>query len=279
MSQADERPRGVQSVDRALDVLEVLAARPGTLGVTEIAREVGLAQGTVHRLLVALVARGWVRQDPGRRYGVGPAAMRLGDASQRELGAVAAPALRAAVQSTGETANLAVLEGRAMVYVAQAPSPHTLRIFAEVGRRVPLHSTAVGKVALAGLQPDAATALLAGRELEPRTPHTLPNVSAVCAELERVREQGYALDDEEQELGVRCVAVPVPLEGLSVALSVSGPTERMTRAQAAAVVDDLRRIAAELAVQTLGGSSGVGVGPAGDAAGASSAVGSEPEPR
>ena len=71
-----DRPRGVQSVDRALDILELLAARPGTLGVTEIAREVGLPAGTTHRLLVALSARGWVRQDPGRRYGVGPAAQR-----------------------------------------------------------------------------------------------------------------------------------------------------------------------------------------------------------
>ena len=260
MSEPEERPRGVQSVDRALDILEVLAGRPGTLGVTEIAREVGLAQGTVHRPLVALVARGWVRQDAGRRYGVGPAAMRLGEASYRELGAVAAPALRAAVQATGETANLAVLEGRAMVYVAQAPSPHTLRIFAEVGRRVPLHSTAVGKVALSGLAPEVGHALLAGRDLEARTPHTLTSLDHLDTELAGVREQGYALDDEEQELGVRCVAVPVPIDGLAVALSVSGPTERMTREHAAAVVPQLRRIATELAAEGAGGAP-AGAGP------------------
>ena len=119
------RPRGVQSVDRALDVLEVLADHRGTLGVTEVARAAGLPPGTTHRLLVALTQRGWVRQDPGRRYGVGPAAMRLGDAAYRELAAVAASALRAAVEATGETANLAVLEGDQMVYVAQSSSPHT----------------------------------------------------------------------------------------------------------------------------------------------------------
>lgn len=246
MSSVDDRPRGVQSVDRALDILEVLAASPGTLGVTEIAREVGLAQGTAHRLLVALLQRGWARQDAGRKYGVGPAAMRLGDASYRELGAVANPALRAAVEATGETANLALLEGVEMVYVAQASSPHTLRIFAEVGRRVPLHSTAVGKVALAGLAPEAPRALLAGRALEARTPHTVTSLDALEVEVVQARREGYALDDEEQELGMRCVAVPVALHGLALALSISGPTERLSAERARSFVPELQRIGAGL---------------------------------
>lgn len=248
-----DRPRGVQSVDRALDILELLAARPGTLGVTEIAREVGLPAGTTHRLLVALSARGWVRQDPGRRYGVGPAAQRVGDASSRELATLAQPALRAAVEATGETANIAGLEGDVMVYLAQSPSPHTLRIFAEVGRRVPLHSTAVGKVVLAGMDPARAGRLLRGRDLVARTPATLTVVEDVEEELQRVREQGYALDDEEQELGVRCVAVPVVAGGWGVlALSVSGPTERMTRERATSSVPRLQQIAGDLAERVLG---------------------------
>lgn len=247
------RPRGVQSVDRALDVLEVLADHRGTLGVTEVARAAGLPPGTTHRLLVALTQRGWVRQDPGRRYGVGPAAMRLGDAAYRELAAVAASALRAAVEATGETANLAVLEGDQMVYVAQSSSPHTLRIFAEVGRRVPLHSTAVGKVALSGLEPDRAHALLTGRERVARTPHTLTDAEDLRRELDVVREQGFALDDEEQELGVRCVAVPVEVAGVRLALSVSGPTERMTAEVARAAVPTLQKIALDLAGSGLGG--------------------------
>ncbi|MCA1780783.1 MAG: IclR family transcriptional regulator [Intrasporangiaceae bacterium] len=248
MSSRDEdRPRaGVQSVDRALEILEVLADTRGTLGVTEVARAVGLPAGTAHRILVALGQRGWVRQDPGRRYGVGPAAMRLGDAAYREVAAVSAPALRAAVEATGETANLAVLEGDQMVYVAQSPSPHTLRIFAEVGRRVPLHSTAVGKVALAGLDADRAMALLAGRERVARTPHTLTDPEDLDRELGVVREQGFALDDEEQELGVRCVAVPVDVGGVRLALSVSGPTERMTPEVARSLVPALQIIAADL---------------------------------
>lgn len=250
-----ERPRGVQSVDRALDILELLAGHQSTMGVTEIAREVGLAPGTTHRLLVALARRGWVRQDPGRRYGVGLAARRLGDASGAQLATLAVPALRAAVELTEETANLASLDGDVMVYVAQAPSPHTLRIFAEVGRRVPLHSTAVGKVVLARMEPARAMGMLTrpGVELRARTPRTLTDLDDLRAELDRVREQGYALDDEEMELGVRCVAVPVASGALgSLALSVSGPTERMTRERAVAAVPGLRQIAADLAERSLG---------------------------
>lgn len=252
MSSTDDRPRGVQSVDRALDILEVLAGSSGPLGVTEVAREVGLAQGTAHRLLVALLQRGWVRQDGGRKYAVGPAAMRLGDASYRELGAAAAPALRTVVDATGETANLALLEGVEMVYVAQSSSPHTLRIFAEVGRRVPLHATAVGKVALAGLPPDATRSLLGGRTLQARTRHTLTSLEDLEAEVARARREGYALDDEEQELGVRCVAVPVGLHGLSMALSVSAPTERLSAERARALVPLLQQIAADLVTPGAG---------------------------
>jgi IclR family transcriptional regulator, acetate operon repressor len=245
---AGARARGVQSVDRALDILELLAAGPGTLGVTEVARGAGLPPGTAHRLLVALAGRGWVRQDAGRRYGLGPAALVLRDASGQELASLAAQSLRDAVEATGETANLAVLDGDAMVYLAQAPSPHTLRIFAEVGRRVPLHSTAVGKVALAALGSDAALARV-GTLPPPRTPRTLTSTPALRAELDRVRELGHAVDDEEQETGVRCVAVPVPLPGspLVAALSVSGPTERLTRRRAEEAVPVLQQVATDLA--------------------------------
>jgi IclR family transcriptional regulator, acetate operon repressor len=185
---------------------------------------------------------------------VGPAAQRVGDASSRELATLALPALRAAVEASGETANIAGLEGEVMVYLAQAPSPHTLRIFAEVGRRVPLHSTAVGKVVLAGMEREQAGTLLRGLDLEARTPRTLTTVDAVEQELGRVREQGYAVDDEEQELGVRCVAVPVGAGRWgALALSVSGPTERMTRDRSASVVPRLQQIADDLAHRVLGG--------------------------
>jgi IclR family acetate operon transcriptional repressor len=248
MSGEPTRTQGVQSVDRALDVLETLSAGQGALGVTEIARRVGLPQGTTHRLLLALTARGYVRRESDRRYAVGLSAMRLGDAAYRELGAIAREHLVALVALAGETANLAVLEGEAMMYVAQSPSPHTLRIFAEVGRRVPVHSTAVGKATLAAMPPGEAARLIDVLDLVGSTPRTASTRDLLLAAVERVREDGYAIDDEEQELGVRCVAVALPaISGLRVAVSVSGPSERFSRSRAREVGARMPQVIAGLA--------------------------------
>lgn len=233
MTEDQPRTKGVQSVDRALDVLEALVVAEGAVGVTDVARRVGLPQGTTHRLLLALADRGYVRREADRKYAVGLAAMRLGDAAYRGLGVLARDHLRSLVELTGETANLAVLEGSAMMYAAQSPSPHTLRIFAEVGRRVPVHSTAVGKATLAAMPEPEAQALIAALDLVASTPHTRADRTSLLTELERVRADGFAIDEEEQELGVRCVAVALPtVAGLRAAVSVSGPAERFTVARA-----------------------------------------------
>lgn len=233
MTEDQPRTKGVQSVDRALDVLEALVVAGGAVGVTDVARRVGLPQGTTHRLLLALADRGYVRREADRKYAVGLAAMRLGDAAYRGLGVLARDHLRSLVELTGETANLAVLEGSAMMYAAQSPSPHTLRIFAEVGRRVPVHSTAVGKATLAAMPEPEAQALIAALDLVASTPHTRADRTSLLTELERVRADGFAIDEEEQELGVRCVAVALPtVAGLRAAVSVSGPAERFTVARA-----------------------------------------------
>lgn len=241
------RDKSVQSVDRAFDVLEALGAHDRSIGVTEIARLTGLPQGTVHRLLRALLARGYARRDAERKYAIGPAALRLGDASNRALVSISMQFLKQLVELAGETANLAVLEGTHMVYAAQSPSPHTLRIFAEVGHRVPVHSTAVGKVTLAGMDRAAAVHLLARTHLAALTPHTITSTQALLAELDLILEQGFAVDDEEQELGVRCVAVRVPdSRGMLAAISVSGPAERLSLDQAREIAPGMRRIAADL---------------------------------
>ena len=155
-----EGRRTVQSVDRALALLEALAAAESPVGVGALAERTGLPQGTAHRLLQGLQPRGYVRHDASRKYSVGTAALLLSDAAQRSLARSARPYLAELVDASGETANLAVLEGDDVVYVAQVPSPHTLRMFAEVGRHVPTHSTAVGKVLLAGLPRERALSIL-----------------------------------------------------------------------------------------------------------------------
>jgi IclR family transcriptional regulator, acetate operon repressor len=240
-------PGAVQSVERALDVLELLAGA-GPLGLSDVAAGAGLPEGTAHRLLRTLIVRGYVRQGHDRRYALGTRPLGLGDAARRATVAGSTPFLARLVEISGETANLAVLEGDHVVYVAQVPSAHRLRLFAEVGRHVAAHSTAVGKVMLAGLSDREVSELVARTGLPPRTPRTLTSASALLDELARIRRTGWAVDDEEEETGVRCVAVPVLDDGRVVAaMSVSGPTSRMPPTPTDALLGGLRAAAADFA--------------------------------
>ncbi|MGN6331174.1 MAG: IclR family transcriptional regulator [Motilibacteraceae bacterium] len=248
----EQRAVGVQSVDRALDVLEALAARDVPMGVSDLALSTGLAYGTLHRLLRTLVARGYVRQDASRKYAVGPAVARLSAAGTRSLAAPVRPYLARLVEVSGETSNFAVLEGDFVVYVAQVPSNHKLRMFAEVGRRVLPHCTAVGKVLLAQLPVDVVDALVARTGLPRRTERTITDPVAFHAELASVRERGFAVDDGEEEVGVRCLAVPVADRGRVVgAFSVSGPADRMLDGRRAAILAGMGEVADSFAREVL----------------------------
>ena len=238
----------VQSVDRALLLLEVLAQGGGRLPISELSARSGLSLGTAHRLLASLAARGYVRQDADRRYALGTALLPLGDAATRLLGSWALPYLCQLAERCGETANLAVLEDDHVIYVAQAPGRHRMRMFTEVGRRVLPHSTAVGKVLLAWQDPDHVRRVLARLGLPGRTPHTLTTLADVREELAVVRRRGWAVDDEEEEVGVRCMAVPVgPGEQAVAAVSVSAPASRLSAGQPD-VVEALQQVAGQLAL-------------------------------
>ena len=240
----ERRAASVQSVDRAFAVLEALAADERPVGIAELVDLTGLPQGTVHRLLQSLHQRGYVRRDAARKYSLGTSAVRLADAAQRAMVRSARPHLAELVAISGETANLAVLEGDDVVYVAQVPSPHTLRMFAEVGRHVPPHSTAVGKVLLAGMPRERALAVLRRTGLAARTPATITDLDAFVTELDLVTVQGWAADEEEQEAGVRCVAVPVGAPGAALAaLSLSGPADRFAGGRTAGLVEEMQRVA------------------------------------
>lgn len=237
---------GVQAVERTLDLLEALADPPSPKGVSELASRTHLPQATIHRLLGTLAERGYVRQDPDtRRYGLGGRVLRLAAGAEELLGAWLRPYLSELVTVSGETANLAVLEYGWVVYVAQVPSPHRMRMFTEVGNRVPAHSTAVGKVLLAHRPRSAVEQLIAKQGLPARTRFTLTDAERFLAELDTVLTRGYAVDSEEEELGVRCIAVPVyGMAGGALAMSVSGPVSRLDERRIDTLVPHLRRIAA-----------------------------------
>jgi IclR family acetate operon transcriptional repressor len=240
---------GVQSLERAFTLLELLADDGGEVPLSRLAAGSGLPLSTIHRLLRTLVASGYVRQLPSRRYVLGPRLIHLGESSSRALGTWALPYLTELVDGTGETSNMAMLDGDRVVYVAQVPSRHSMRMFTEVGRRVYLHCTGVGKALLAQLPRETARELVERAGMPRRTPRTITDVEVLMTELDRIREQGYAVDDGEQEAGVRCVAVPVLGGPGQTALSVSGPEGRVSVEVVPQFAELLRTTAATLAAQ------------------------------
>jgi IclR family acetate operon transcriptional repressor len=240
---------GVQSLERAFLLLELMAEDGGEVALSRLAVDSGLPLSTIHRLVRTLVARGYVRQLPSRRYVLGPRLIHLGESSSRTLGTWARPHLTALVDAFGETANLAMLDGDRVVYVAQVPSRHSMRMFTEVGRRVHLHCTGVGKALLSQLPAEAARELVVRGGMPRRTPLTVTDPDELLARLAQIAEQGYALDDGEQEIGVRCIAVPVPGGPLMTAISISGPEGRVAMERVPEVVQRLQETAGALAAE------------------------------
>jgi IclR family transcriptional regulator, acetate operon repressor len=245
---------GVQSVERALELLEALAEPGEARGVSELARASGLPVATIHRLLATMVARGYVRQDTrSHKYTLGSHLIRLGEAAARDFAQFARPYLAELMEASGETANLAMFEDGHIAYVAQVPSRHhRVRMFTEVGRRVHPHTSGVGKVVLAFRPRAEVEALLARTGLPKRTPRTITDPARFLGELDKVASQGYATDTGEEEVGVRCLAVPVFGVGSSVAaMSVSAPEGRLQDRDIERVLPEMLRISAALSAAFL----------------------------
>lgn len=252
----------VQSVARAFALLEVVAAAGRALPLAEIAERGGLAVPTAHRLLRTLVELGYARQLDSRDYALGPGLIALGESATPPLAELARGALVRLEAAAQETANLAVLDGDLVTYIAQVPSRHRMRMFTEVGRQVLPHASGVGKAMLATL-PDARVSQLVARTgLPAYTPTTLDTEAALLADLRETRRRGFAIDDGEQEAGVRCIAVALPppdaraadargpgrppARPQPAAVSISGPAARMTDAIVRTAVAELTAVAREL---------------------------------
>jgi DNA-binding IclR family transcriptional regulator len=231
----EKEGRYVQSLERALSILEVMAQEGAPVTVTELSEKVNLKISTVHRLLTTLGHRGYVEQVPdSSKYRLGLKLLELGSAvlSFSDIRTVARPYLEELVANCNETANLAVLDGRDVVYIDQVESHNLIivKMFAQPGNRGPVHCTASGKALLAYLPADRLEQILAEAELTRFTHETITDVGSLKKELERVRQDGYAMDWGEMEEQVRCIAAPVfNHEGKAIAtISVSGPGNRIT---------------------------------------------------
>ncbi|MFC8304074.1 IclR family transcriptional regulator [Specibacter sp. NPDC057265] len=241
---------GVQSVERIFELLELITDAGGNVTLSELSASTELPLPTIHRLLRTLVALGYIRQLPSRRYALGPRLIRLGEGATKQLGAMALPQLETLVKQLGETANMAVLDTDMVIYIAQIPSPHSMRMFTEVGRRAHTHDTGVGKALLAQLDNDTVRSIVTSKGMPTPTIKSHGTVEGLLADLDTIRERGYAIDEEEQEIGVRCFAMAVPDAPTPTAISVSGPVQRVDEDFASRAIPVLRQavlaISAEL---------------------------------
>ena len=240
----------VVGAERVLVVLRELALRPDGVSLDEMSRAVGGSKPTIHRALASLRRVGFAIQDDRGRYLLGDEYLRLAFVhhERRPESVRVRPVLEALAERFGETAHFAVLEGREVVYRAKVDPPTgAVRLTSCVGGRNPAHSTGVGKVLLSFSLPtdEAARAWVAEGELERRTAHTITDGEGLVTELARIRRHGYAVDNEENEEGVACVAVPVWLaspETPAGAVSVSAVAYRTPLAQLVGSVDEIREI-------------------------------------
>lgn len=244
---SESKPPGVQSVTRALDILEVIDAAGGELALIEIGAASGLPTPTIHRLVRTLVDRGYLRQLPDRRYALGSRLIPLGSTALVAFGSRSAPELRRVVTALGETANLATLDGDQVVYVGQAPSPHAMRMFTDLGRHVHPHCRATGKALLSQLADDEVRGILRRAGMPAMTPRTITDPEVFVDQLAGVRERGFAVDEGELEEGVVCLATPVPSRTATLSVSISGPAVRMNEELRARAIPMLQEVAGDLA--------------------------------
>ncbi len=224
----------VRSLTRALTLLRNLADKPNGLTLTEVAEAAKLPASTTHRLLTTLEAERFVRPDPQAGvWRIGVAAFFVGSAfaRSRDKMAITRPYLARLMEMSGETANLFIESDGEVVCIGQIESRHAMRAITGVGGRVMLHASAAGKALLAHMDPGRRATLLSGQSLPALTEQTVTRREALLRAIEEVRAVGYAVDDQEHALGLRCVAAPVFDEmGMPVAaLSISGPSARVSR--------------------------------------------------
>ena len=253
-------PQQSQSLSRGLLLLERLAEGEHGISLTDLAQRVGLAPSTTHRLLNTLGQQGFVRHDSalGAWY-IGVKAFSVGNAflHHRDVIDQSRPFMHRLMEQTGETVNLAVLEQHDAVFVAQVECHEMMRMIVRLGSRAPLHASGAGKALFATLSDTEISAILHKRGLAKLTPNTLDTPRKLRTGLQAIKTRGYAVDDEEHAVGLRCVAATIRDEqGTTLAaISLSGPKARITDARIPELGLQVTRAAAAITA-LIGGCSG-----------------------
>lgn len=245
----------VQALERGLNLLAIIAEADG-LSLTSIAQRAGIAPSTAHRILTTLKANGFVQDDSHGNYLIGVQAFRAGSAflRNRKLADVGRITLRRLMEESGETANIAIEIEGAVVFISQMESHRSIRAFHRPGARGPMHASSLGKAMLAALTDEAVAQKLHRVGMPRLTERTIVDPDALLADLAIVRKRGWAIDDEEQAEGMRCVGAAVYNEHGEVigAISVSGPTVRVTEERLGELGPMVKRAAAEI-TERVGG--------------------------
>lgn len=222
----------IQSVERALQILDLFNEQATELKITDISKQMGLNKSTIHSLLKTLQLHGYIDQNPENgKYRPGMKLVERGHfvVSTMDIRQKAKSWLTELSRCTGQTTHLGILDGCEGVYIEKIEGKLAAIAYSRIGRRLPVHATAIGKVLIAWLSEAELNTLLEGYHYNTFTPSTLATREALLAALAQTRTQGYALDNEENEQGVRCVAVPVwdHKSRVSAALSLSTLTSRV----------------------------------------------------
>jgi len=245
----------VRAVERAMRILSAFDGEHEERGVSEVAQATGLHKATVHRIMMTLLAGDFLERAPdGERFRLGMRVVELGLGALRglDLRRAAFPYMQRLVERFDETCDLGIFDRGRVLYVEVVHSQHSLTIAARVGRRLPAHCTASGRVFLAFL-PEQVVAPILNGPLEACTEKTITSLARLREELEATRQRGYALDDEEFEKGIRAVSAPIrDIDGnVIAALSVPGPVNRMPPRRMEEIVDALLEICDVLSARVL----------------------------
>jgi DNA-binding IclR family transcriptional regulator len=242
---------GVQVLHKTIDVLDALRAAPDGLSLADLTDAVGIPKPTVYRIVATLESRGYLERTSGAGYRI---SRKLSEAPRdKTVEQRLIRAARAEMEKLGavckETLNLGVLDGGEVLVIETVESPQAVRMTSKIGNRRYPHSTALGKVLIAGLPQREMLRLIRGKGMPRFTPATIVREEDLVIELERVRTQGYALDNSENEPDGRCIAAPVldANRRLIAALSISGPLPRMTASRAKSFLKDLTKACTAIA--------------------------------
>lgn len=235
---------------KAFSILDLVCEKDvGGTSLTEVSDHLHVSKSTAHRYLTTLEDLDVLRRDDSDSFSLGPKLIELTGAflSRQDLRNESQASLEVLAGQTEETVHLAIPSGDEVVYIAKVDSPHSVRMASHIGALNPMHCTALGKAILAHLPPDRVEEIIA-KGLPKRTSHTLTTPESLREELARVRSQGLATDDQENELGVRCTGAPIFDYTAKVvgAISVSGPAGRMTKERVIEIGPQVRQAALEI---------------------------------